>query len=50
MVAATLDNTLGAMQIGAMVAMFLFGILTMQFDTYWHLFTDDHLGLKIMAS
>ncbi|KAJ2933507.1 hypothetical protein H1R20_g3601, partial [Candolleomyces eurysporus] len=49
MVAATLDNTLGAMQIGAMMAMFLFGILTMQFDTYFQLFTDDHLGPKIMV-
>ncbi|RXW18369.1 hypothetical protein EST38_g7497 [Candolleomyces aberdarensis] len=49
MVAATLDNTLGAIQIGAMVAMFLFGILTMQFDTYFQLFADDHLGPKIMV-
>lgn len=48
--AATLDNTLGAMQIGATLAMFLFGILTLQVETYFHLFADDHIGLKAIVS
>ncbi|KAJ2924113.1 hypothetical protein H1R20_g12986, partial [Candolleomyces eurysporus] len=50
MVAATLGNTLGAMQIGATLAMFLFGILTLQVETYFQLFRDDHRGLKLLVA
>lgn len=50
MVATTIANTLGAMEIGAMLAMFLFGILTLQVDTYFQMFTDDSIYLKVLVS
>ncbi|RXW23567.1 hypothetical protein EST38_g2290 [Candolleomyces aberdarensis] len=50
MVATTIANTLGAMEIGAMLAMFLFGILTLQVDTYFQMFADDSIYLKVLVA
>lgn len=50
MVSPTIANTLGAIQVGVAVAVFLFGIVTLQLDTYIQLFTDDRLALKSLVS
>ncbi|RXW23429.1 hypothetical protein EST38_g2414 [Candolleomyces aberdarensis] len=50
MVAVTIANTLGAMQIGSTLAVFLFGIVTLQLDTYIQLFSDDKWFLKLTVA
>ncbi|KXN86959.1 hypothetical protein AN958_09456 [Leucoagaricus sp. SymC.cos] len=40
---ATLDNTVGALFLGVLVAMFLFGITTLQAYWYYHLYPKDSM-------
>jgi hypothetical protein len=44
-----LDDTLGAMEIGAVFATFLFGIGTLQTYEYYRLFPKDPAPLKWMV-
>ena len=45
----TLDNTLGALQIGSLVAVFLFGILTLQAHSYYTTFPEDKWPYKTLV-
>ncbi|KAJ7167898.1 hypothetical protein C8R46DRAFT_951037, partial [Mycena filopes] len=45
-----LDNSLGAIVIGCMVSLFLFGILTVQVLSYFRNFVDDSKKLKLMIT
>ena len=47
---SALDSTFGALQIGVLIACFLFGIVTLQLDTYIQLFADDKWVLKLTVS
>lgn len=49
MIATTVENTLGAEQIGVTVATFLFGIVTLQFQYYLHTFEEDKRTFRILA-
>ncbi|KAF5318990.1 hypothetical protein D9611_012690 [Ephemerocybe angulata] len=45
----TVQSTLGAMQIGITVAVFLFGAITLQFNSYAQHFTEDRLAIRFLA-
>lgn len=49
MIATTVENTLGAEQIGVTVATFLFGIVTLQFQYYLHTFEEDKRTFRILV-
>ncbi|KAG2006388.1 hypothetical protein CC2G_002708 [Coprinopsis cinerea AmutBmut pab1-1] len=42
-------NTIGAMSIGSLVSMFLFGLVTLQTHNYFHTYRDDKLYLKALV-
>ncbi|KXN85906.1 hypothetical protein AN958_10748 [Leucoagaricus sp. SymC.cos] len=42
----TLGNTFGAVEIGTIVAVYLFGMITVQSEFYFREFREDKLGLK----
>ncbi|KAJ7215952.1 hypothetical protein GGX14DRAFT_696414 [Mycena pura] len=44
-----LDDTLGAIIIGAVVGTFLFGIMTLQMFSYYRRYPDDTLALKMLV-
>ncbi|KAF8967560.1 hypothetical protein BDZ97DRAFT_529018 [Flammula alnicola] len=46
----TIQNTFGALEIGSTVAVFLFGIVTMQCHVYFSRFGDDRLILKALVA
>ena len=48
-VKATLDNTLGALQIGSLLAVFLFGIITVQAYSYYMTFRKDRWPYKTLV-
>jgi len=43
------QNTLGALLIGAIIAVCLFGVITVQVYTYFSRFPSDKFGLKAMV-
>lgn len=45
-----LGDTFGALEIGVMISMFLFGAVTVQTYNYYGLFPEDSKGLKSMVS
>ncbi|RXW23432.1 hypothetical protein EST38_g2413 [Candolleomyces aberdarensis] len=49
MVQVTVQNTLGAVQIGTTLAVFLFGLVTLQYHHYSQLFEDDRRAFKLLA-
>lgn len=49
MVEMTVDNTLGSLQIGVITAVFLFGVVTLQFETYLHQFWEDGWVIRTMV-
>ncbi|KAF9451465.1 hypothetical protein P691DRAFT_757294 [Macrolepiota fuliginosa MF-IS2] len=46
MIAITLANTFGALEVGTLVAVFLFGIITLQAEFYFREFPEDNRWLK----
>lgn len=50
MVQVTVQNTLGAVQIGTTLAVFLFGLVTLQYHHYSQLFEDDRRAFKLLVS
>ena len=46
----TVGNTLGALAIGAMIAAYLFGIVTLQAYYYYQAFEKDIWKLKALVS
>lgn len=46
MMEPTLANTFGALEIGTLVAVCLFGMITIQTDYYFRGFREDKLWLK----
>ncbi|KAF9477919.1 hypothetical protein BDN70DRAFT_880613 [Pholiota conissans] len=50
MVPTTLQNTLGAVEIGSSVSVFLFGIVTMQCYLYFSHYEDDRMGFKALVT
>ena len=46
----TLGNTFGALEIGTLVAVFLFGLITMQTEYYFREFRGDPKWLKILVA
>ncbi|KAF8159329.1 hypothetical protein B0H34DRAFT_399146 [Crassisporium funariophilum] len=46
----TVDNTLGAMQVGSMMAVYLFGIVTLQAHHYYRRFRDDRKMFKYLVA
>ena len=49
MVDITIHNTYGALIVGIIIAIFLFGIITLQTVEYLTSFRDDRLGFKLMV-
>lgn len=49
MVAVNLINTIGALEVGSVIAVFLFGIVTLQCHTYYTRFRDDPWSFKAMV-
>ena len=45
----TLDNTFGALQIGVLIAVYLFGIVTLQCNIYASRFPDDRKIFKCLV-
>lgn len=45
----SLANTFGALEIGVAVAIFLFGVVTVQTYTYFRRFQDDRLYFKALV-
>jgi hypothetical protein len=45
----SLDDTLGALQIGAILAVYLFGIITLQAYTYFRHFPEDKTVFKALV-
>ena len=50
MKAVNLYTTLGAMEVGVMISIFLLGALTIQVYTYYHKFTSDSWKFKLLVS
>jgi hypothetical protein len=51
MVAVTLHNTIGALEVGVLVAVFLFGIVSLQMFYYVETFgADDRKTFRAMVS
>jgi hypothetical protein len=46
----TLQNTFGILEVGTMVAVFLFGIITVQTEYYFREFREDHIWLKALVA
>ena len=46
----SLDQTIGALEIGSLFSVFLFGILTLQIYNYYHTFRDDGWKIKALVS
>ena len=46
---ATIGNTFGAMEIGSIITVFLFGIVTLQTHMYFERFSKDRLPFKILV-
>jgi hypothetical protein len=44
------DSTLGALEIGCMLLIFLFGIVTLQAAVYFESFPEDPLTFKSLVS
>lgn len=42
----SLDSTFGALEIGTLIAVFLFGVVTLQTDFYFREFQNDKQWLK----
>lgn len=49
MPAPTIDNTLGALEIGSSIAVFLFGILTLQTYLYFTRFGKDRIQIQALV-
>ncbi|KAF8955633.1 hypothetical protein BDZ97DRAFT_1926497 [Flammula alnicola] len=45
-----MSNTFGALEIGSNVAIFLFGIVTLQCYLYFSRFDDDRLAFKALVA
>jgi hypothetical protein len=50
MVQVTVQNTLGAVQLGTTLAVFLFGVVTLQYHHYLQLYEDDRRVFKLLVS
>jgi hypothetical protein len=50
MKATNIYTTLGAMEIGVIISIFLFGALTIQVYIYFHKFTSDSWKFKLLVS
>ncbi|KAF8955007.1 hypothetical protein BDZ97DRAFT_1862068 [Flammula alnicola] len=50
MEASTISNTFGALEIGSSVAIFLFGIVTLQCYMYFSRFDDDRLAFRALVA
>ncbi|KJA17959.1 hypothetical protein HYPSUDRAFT_79441 [Hypholoma sublateritium FD-334 SS-4] len=46
---ATIGNTFGAMEIGSIITVFLFGIVTLQTHMYFERFSQDRIPFKILV-
>lgn len=46
---ATIGNTFGAMEIGSIITVFLFGIITLQTHMYFERFSQDRIHFKILV-
>lgn len=44
-----LHDTLGALEIGAFIAIYLFGVVTTQADTYFRSYPEDKLVFKALV-
>jgi hypothetical protein len=44
-----LANTFGAIEIGSIIAIFLFGIITLQAYVYFTNFDEDHLAFRALV-
>jgi len=48
---AKLDNTIGALELGSLLAMFMFGIVTLQtYSYYTHISDKDRLLYRVLVS
>jgi hypothetical protein len=45
----TIANTFGALEIGSSVAVFMFGIVTLQAHVYFSRFPDDRLAFRALV-
>ncbi|TEB19313.1 hypothetical protein FA13DRAFT_1821105 [Coprinellus micaceus] len=45
----TIHNTFGALQIGSLFAIFLFGVITLQAETYYRTYKEDKWWIKVLV-
>lgn len=45
----TIHNTIGALQIGSLLSIFLFGIITLQVNVYFQTYRKDKWLFKVMV-
>ena len=50
MVQVTVQNTLGAVQLGTTLAVFLFGLVTLQYHYYLQRYEDDRRVFRLLVS
>ena len=46
---ATIENTIGALEVGSTITTFLFGVITLQLHTYFSLYKSDRAAYKGIA-